>query len=118
MSAEIVWDGRPEDVFLAGYAVYVDRINAALLALAQSYAARIEAWMKQNASWTDRTGNARQGLRAEVEEMVNQIAINMMHGVPYGVWLEIRNQGVYAILLPALDKFAAELWDDIERLFA
>ena len=117
MTTSIVWDERPEEVFLAGYAHYVDVINAALRALADSYAARIEAWMKQNAQWTDHTGNARQGLHTAVDETVNSIALHLMHGVDYGLWLEIRNQGVYAILLPALDKFSAEIWQDIEALF-
>lgn len=117
MSLSIGWDRRPEDVFVEGYRNYWNTIVKAIQALCQSYAARIEAWMKENAVWMDRTGNARQSLYAAVDELVNGAVITLGYGVDYSVFLELANQGRFSILLPALDKFAAELWEDIQALF-
>jgi hypothetical protein len=58
--------------------------------------------MKSNAKWTDRTGNARQGLNADVQVSTNNVAIVLYHTVPYGVFLEVRWGGRYAIILPAM----------------
>ena len=113
----IQWDRRPETVFVQGYADYVDLIIQTLQDLVASYAPRIEAWMKQNAVWQDQTGNARQALHADVENLVNGAALHIGHGVDYGIFLETMGQGKWSILLPALDKFAAEIWQDVQALF-
>jgi hypothetical protein len=57
--------------------------------------------MRQNAPWTDQTGNARNGLFAEAKHDWGRThAIVLYHSVPYGIWLEVRHQGRYAIILP------------------
>lgn len=110
------WTKPPEKVFPELATAYKVNIDAAIGLLAQSYAPQIEAWMKQNAIWTDRTGNARQTLASEVEEMVNQVTIAFGHGVAYGKWLELANSGRYAIVSPALDYFAPKIWADVKRI--
>lgn len=71
--------------------------------LAAKYTAtQTEAWMKNNATWTDRTGAARNGLRARVFTSGSKVAIVLYHSVPYGVYLETRWGGKYAIIRPAL----------------
>lgn len=114
---EIIWDRRPEEIFVEGYAAYVDLIIASLQAIADSYAPRIEAWMKANAPWQDQTGNARQGLHTEVETLVNGVALHLAHGVDYSHFLEWSHQGRFSILMPALDVFAAQIWTDVQALF-
>ena len=63
-------------------------------------AAKLEAYMKTEAPWTDQTGNARNGLYARVVEDFSRsgggrfsggttFRIELGHRVPYGVWLEI-----------------------------
>lgn len=60
-------------------------------------------WMKENAPWTDRTGNARSGLSAETEHVpMVRHTIHLFHRVPYGIWLEVRWAGRYAVIIPAL----------------
>lgn len=61
----------------------------------------VEAWMKENAPWQDQTGAARASLRAYVKGK----RIVLEHGVPYGYYLEMANQGQYSILFPAVDHF-------------
>jgi hypothetical protein len=112
-----VWNTRPEKLFVTNFQGYIEDIEAALYALMLSYAPRIEAWMKENAAWTDRTGNARQSLWAEAAELVSGAYVAFDHGVAYGFWLEYANQGRYQIIAPALDKFSAEIWADVQRLF-
>lgn len=78
----------------------------AMVAAANRTAPQAESWMRSKASWTDRTGNARSGLRAQVQVSTNSVAIILSHSVPYGIWLEVRWSGRYAIIGPAIQEFA------------
>lgn len=118
MTASFIWHIPPEAAFPAMYDAYVRRLLKALEQLMQFYAAEIEAWMKTNAVWADRTGNARQGLHAEVETMVDLIVLSFDHGMTYGVFLEFANQGRFAIIGPALDHFTPLIWRDIQALLS
>lgn len=71
---------------------------------------RAENHARSNAPWTDRTGNARNGLRAahEKEPMVVHKLI-VYHSMPYGIWLEVRWSGRYAIIGPTMAAIAPEL---------
>jgi hypothetical protein len=110
--AGFTWQQPPSAVFPAGAEAYVAAIRAGVLALANSYAPEIEAWMKENAAWTDRTGNARQTLWAEVLDMGERIVLAFGHGMDYGTFLELDYGGRYAIVTPALDRFGPLLWRD------
>ena len=59
--------------------------------------------MRTNAKWTDRTGNARNGLQAAHDKipMVEHVLV-MYHTMPYGYWLEIRWSGRYAVIGPSM----------------
>jgi hypothetical protein len=68
------------------------------------FAPRVEAFMKSNAPWTDRTTNARNGLRATPEHSYGRShSIHCTHGVPYGIWLETRFGGKNAIIDPTIE---------------
>lgn len=113
------WSVTPEQAFGDLMEQYGRDIHAAIKSLADRWAPEIEAWMKSNAKWTDRTGNARQSLYAEVEELSSiAIGIIMGHGVDYGIFLELSNGGVWAIIGPALDYFAPKVWADVQKLFS
>ena len=64
-----------------------------------------EAFARQNAPWTDQTGNARSGLHADVNVIDYGKAFELIvaHSVPYGIWLEVRFSGKYAIIQPTVD---------------
>ncbi len=111
-----VWDVSPEEAFAQTYDAYAASIYRGILRLAKQYAPQIEAWMKQNAVWTDRTSNARQSLYAEVEALLFSIAISFDHGMEYGYWLEFANQGEYAIVGPALDYWSVQFWEAVKGL--
>lgn len=114
------WIVSPEVAWPALATAYVAAIRAGVLSIANRYAPEIETWMKQNAIWTDRTGNARQALYSEVIEFVEIISIEMAYraDLEYGIWLELANAGRFAIIGPALDYFAPRVWADVQSMLS
>jgi hypothetical protein len=112
------WERRPTEALPAMTNEYIRLIHLAVLEIANRYAPEIETWMKQNAPWTDQSGNARQTLYTVVYEVSLQaVDIVLSHGVEYGIFLEVCNAGQYAIIGPALDVFAQRIWNDVLALF-
>lgn len=60
------------------------------------------AWMKTNAKWKDRTGNARQTLGGHGEHTATYHMIHLYGGMPYQIWLEVRWAGRLAVIGPAV----------------
>ena len=69
----------------------------------------LERYAKSNRPWTDRTGKAKQSLHAKVVTSASYIAIQLHHGVYYGLYLELSRAGKYAILRPTIDRNRAEI---------
>lgn len=88
--------------------------NVAIVAAAQELARQMRDYARENAPWQDRTTNARTGLDTAVESSGFRQEIYLFHSVEYGIWLEVRWDGRYAIIIPTLEHFEGEtLW----RLF-
>lgn len=66
-------------------------------------------YAKANARWADRTGDAREGLDVDVSWDGNVIVWEMFHTVDYGLYLETRWNGKYAIIMPTLEMFASHV---------
>lgn len=64
----------------------------------------IEAWMKHNAPWTDRTTNARNGLFARAIRQGVRFLIVLAHRVDYGIFLEVGTEDMRErpIIRPAI----------------
>jgi len=76
----------------------------------EELATQVEEYARANAPWADRSGSARQGLTAEhVDGGAFQHAIVLYHTVDYGIWLEIRWNGQYAIIIPTIEHFGPEV---------
>ena len=88
----------------------------ATLDLARYFAAKIEAYAKVHAAWTDRTGNARQGLFARAYRVAASVVIVLSHKMDYGIWLEIAHSGKYAIILKTLERHYAEVLRGYKQL--
>lgn len=71
---------------------------AALYAIAERISKEMEAYAKENAVWTDRTSNARQGLQGRARLDTDTVYAVIAHSVEYGKWLEIAHEEKYAIL--------------------
>lgn len=110
------WQVAPTDVFPQMAAKYTQAIFQSGRRLAQQKAAEMEEWAKANAPWQDRTGAARAGLHATVEETGQIGTITLAHGVDYGLWLEIANGGRFAIIAQAIDKFGVELMQELQQM--
>jgi hypothetical protein len=93
-------------------------LQTRLRALGEYYAERAENQMKRGAPWTDRTGVARQSLGASSDVTATQMEIVLYHGVDYGIWLEVRWSGRYAIILPTLESVGPEVMAAIQAVFA
>jgi hypothetical protein len=102
-SMRLVWH-VPPSVLAKGIGEYPKRMLDAVFALAQYFAARIEAFAKQNAPWSDQTGNARQGLTARAFREATAVTIVLFHTMAYGIWLEVKNSGRYAVILKTLEE--------------
>jgi len=82
---------------------YADKVEYALVQVATYFKAVFEAYAKENASWTDRSANARQTLHAWVNEVSHDtVELYLSHGVEYGLWLEVRFAGKYQIVWPTI----------------
>jgi hypothetical protein len=92
------------------------KIKRAMVAGAKYVEPQAEAYMKNNATWTDRSGDARNGLKAQTEVTTNSVVIYLFHTVPYGPWLELRWSGKYQIINPTIEVFAPVLVDTIAKL--
>lgn len=91
----------------------LDKIVAATL---NYYEPKMENHAKLNAPWTDRTTNARNGLAARSGRDGKTRFIVLFHQVPYGIWLETRWSGKYAIIMPTIDKFGPEVMDTFTKI--
>lgn len=101
-SAGIRWQ-RPPSELAAAVERYGDRVLRAVAAVAQYVATEMQNDAKRNASWTDRTGNARTGLfgTSEADFAAHVVTIYLSHSavIDYGVWLELANGGRYAVIM-------------------
>ena len=119
MATGFRWTVPPDQAFNELTEAYISAIHRGIYAIAQKWAPQIENWMKANAPWTDRTANARQGLWTEVQQAINiMVRINLWHGVEYGIYLELKNAGRFAIINPAIDHFSPRIWADVQRMLS
>jgi hypothetical protein len=63
---------------------------------------KVQDYMRTNAPWTDQTSNARNGLFAKASEGDPVHNIVCYHTMPYGVFLEVRHEGRFAIITPTI----------------
>lgn len=75
-----------------------------------------ENYAKQNAPWTDQTTNARNGLIARSGKTANEYWLVVAHQVPYGIYLETRWSGKYAIIGPTLEEFGPKIMNTLEGI--
>ena len=86
-------------------------VNASL-----EFAEKLQEYAQSNAPWEDRTGDARAGLTAEVEADQDLCEIRLSHTVDYGIWLEIRWGGRYAIIIPTIEAVGPEIYDQMHGM--
>ena len=93
-----------------------DKVEQAALVTAHSMAPEVENYMKGEAPWQDQTGNARNGLFARAYHEGDEVGIVLGHSVSYGIWLEVRWGGRYAIIDPTIEAMGPRVMRRFERL--
>lgn len=94
-----------------------DGMRRFITAATDRQATEAEAVMKTGAPWTDRTGNARAGLYTLTSHGRREHEITLAHSVSYGIWLEVRWNGRYEIIMPTARSQAAALMRVLARAF-
>lgn len=92
------------------------RLDAALFAASNLWAQNAQDYARSNAPWTDRTSNARNGLFGAANRDGPNYVITVYHTMPYGVWLEVRNSGRYAIIEPTIRNVGPQVMDHVRGL--
>jgi len=108
----LVWE-RPPEALADDIGDYMERVMKLALMVAVDIAQLMQSSAQANARWTDRTGNARQGLTGVAEIDGSTIVITLFHTMSYGIWLEIANAGRYAIIMETIYAFFQQALDEI-----
>lgn len=115
--ATIVWEGVTQ--INANLDIYARKIHDAMLGVANYFAPVLETEAKNNAPWTDRTGNARQGLSGFAEDVSQTVVeIYLVHRMNYGIWLELKNSGRYAVILPTMEMHYQPIMNMLNQVFS
>jgi hypothetical protein len=98
-----------KDTITPKLAILDDRILDAVAIIFEHFAMVGENEMKTGARWTDRTGVARSGLVSESDREGTEFTLNFASLASYGIWLEIRWSGKYAIVGPVMQSIGPRL---------
>ena len=124
MTSGFIWEsGRsPVEAWTKMFDAYHYKLAMGLLSIAHRRAIDIQNWMKTNAPWTNRTGNARAGLSVDVYAASTVIMLVLTIGrhpeggtLHYGKYLELAHGGQYAIVGPAVDLWGPVILADAQR---
>lgn len=110
---------KPPSALSKNLLLYGAKQRAAIKALADYFAQKMQDEARRNAPWHDRTGNARSGLFALAEQAATDMTtIYLSHGhtVYYGVFLELANGGRYQIIMPTIQRNLPEIERQLQRL--
>lgn len=100
-----------------GLKQFPGRLDRGIAAVMNRNAPKVERYMRQNAPWTDRTTNARNGLKATATKDDRYIhVIDLMHTMPYGIWLEVLQNGKFAIIQPTVRVMGPMVVKDFNKL--
>lgn len=91
-------------------------INAMIGTIFARQAVNVQDYARGNAKWKDQTGNARNGLFAKANSQGTQHEIVLFHTVPYGIWLEVRFAGRYAIIVPTITDQGPKVMASVGKL--
>ncbi len=120
VKAGIRWT-RPPSELAAALERYGDRVLTMVAAIAQYAATEMQNDAKANATWTDRTGNARTGLfgTSEADFAAKVVTIYLSHSaiLDYGVYLELANSGKYAVIMRTMQAHYEPLMQMLREAF-
>ena len=89
------------------------KAEAAVVAVCQKYSQQGAGYARENRPWADKSGDARRSLHGYVVKD-RIISARISHGMLYGIHLEKRYGGRYAILPKVKLRYQAEFYEDIK----
>lgn len=104
------------DTLTPGLASFGPKLAVGVKAVFELYADKSTSYMRANAPWQDQTGNARNGLNAVAFSSPDRSVIVLFHQMPYGIWLEVRDSGRFAIILPTVEEMGPQVMDTLKKL--
>jgi hypothetical protein len=114
------------DLNAESIAKFGEKLNRGIRQVMERESTKVQDYARNNAPWHDQTGNARNGLFAiydsdtlhslNGESTIHRITLS--HSVPYGIWLEVRWAGRYAIIVPTIQHYGAKIMDSIRGLIS
>lgn len=115
-NAGLVWIDRSLFKSVPVFAVSLDRVISGVM---EYEANEAQNFMRTNASWTDQTANARQGLFARyVGGSGAKHVIVLYHTMPYGIYLELKHAGKYKIIMPATEQAGRDVMSSLNKAMA
>ena len=112
MIPRLVWEHSPAQ-FAGDIGDWFEKAMQVGVLVAADLAEELASIMKADAPWTDRTGNARQGLSGDAERVGTSIVLTLFHVMDYGIWLEVAHAGNYAVIMPTIQANAARVIEEI-----
>lgn len=103
---------------ITNFKEWVARRVAAAQAVGEAWAGKMEQAAKDQALWDDRTGHARQGLFGRCFIQGDDLVIILAHSVDYGIFLELANDGKYAVVDPLVKHYSPQIFAEMKALFA
>lgn len=112
---------RPPDQLARAIDQYGEKVLVAVAAVAGRIATIMQNSAKNNAPWTDRTGNARSGLFGTVETDLSRqlVIIYLSHSamLSYPLFLEVSHGGKFSIIMKTLERHLPELKSMLDDIF-
>lgn len=112
---KVTWYSDSLTPRMMGFQVVMEQVFEELI---EQAAEEVQMYAQENAPWDDRTGDARSGLTAEADTSGLNLAIVLYHTVDYGIWLEVRNGGEYAIIIPTIEQMGPVVMGALGGAFA
>ena len=118
MKLRVDWSKSPHDLGQAVVRWGEQLVFEALVDFVRTKAEEIMTQMQREASWTDRTGQAREKLRTEVKVNGSTITLYLISGAPHGQYLELRWGGRYAIVSPTIPRAGIKMMNELRPRMA
>jgi hypothetical protein len=113
----VYWQATPEEAWGQMVEAQVAAIERDIVAFINGLLDDIEAWMKAEARWTDRTGDARANLYSDIIHVANEsVTVLVSHGpaINYALFLELNPR--YAIIADTIDHWAPVVFQGVQEI--
>ena len=104
------------DTLSRGLANFMFKTQNGMAEIANEFADELLQYAQDHAPWQDQTGDARAGLQTAAVLRNESLEVELYHTVEYGIWLEVRWGGKYAIIIPSVEAMGTKLLQKMDGL--